>query len=53
MEQILQKSCHSESYSSCFTVAKPKRMYIKIMWGSIKEPRLMKYSVAVISRFVF
>lgn len=49
MKQILQKSCHSESYSSCFIVARPKSMCIKITWGSIKESRLMKYTVVVIS----
>jgi len=53
MEEILKESCYSESYTCCFTVAKPKRVCIKITWGSIKEPRLMRYTVEVISWLFF
>jgi len=51
MEEILKESCYSESYTCCFTVAKPKRVCIKITWGSIKEPRLMRYTVEVLVLF--
>lgn len=53
MEQILKESCYSESYSCCFTVAKHKRVCIKITWGSIKEPKLMRCTVEAIPLFCF